>query len=219
MWILLVFWRSPNSSASTLQSHWNFIQFSSFRTIKWTIYCFLLFFPFSLLLCVMQNHKWYLFIYIQFMLLRHRHCVCTWSAKRPTNGSLQVVTNVGYAADKLRNRFVLSVLRRRCYIAHLCRSSCERVCVCVCRFVVADGCIRVSASSCRMHVYVCGVEPIKQRETPDNEIYESERENLQRARRTMGMYCVQHGRCCAQNRILISIQNWRRGNVSASGNR
>lgn len=35
--------------------------------------------------------------------------VCTWSAKRPTIGSLQVVTNVGYATDKLRHRSVLSV--------------------------------------------------------------------------------------------------------------
>lgn len=122
------------------------------------------------------------------MLLRHRR-VCTWSAKRPTNGSLQVVTNVGYAADKLRNRFVLSV---RFDDAILLMYS-QGARVSVSRFGVADGCIRASASSQCTHVF--GVEPIKLRVfmwDTDGEMYESERE----------IYCV---RAVRHNVILVCM--------------
>lgn len=100
--------------------------------------------------------------------------MCTWSAERPTNGSLPVVTNVGYATDKLRNRFVLSV--RFDDAISLMYSQSERVCVCVSRFAVADGCIR-AACLCEDSV---------------DEMYESERD----------IYCV---RAVRHNGIFVCM--------------
>lgn len=133
----------------------------------------------------------------ELMLLRHRR-VCTWNAKRPTNGSLQVVTNVGYATDKLRNRFVLSVLRsiRGCYIAlifadvFVCASMCMRVSVS--QFAVADG----DGIRDRLFVWVeASIEQCLCEATATTRYMRASEKFTACASNNV------HGRCCAQNRF------------------
>lgn len=94
------------------------------------------------------------------------------------------------------------------------------VCLCVCRSAVVDCCIqRVFVSSrCVLHVRICGgtyrvvlfMWDIRRRD-----VREQARSFL-RARR---LPFVTQWEMLRAKPILISIRNWRRGNVSASGNR